>query len=222
MFMQLSPKERFGYVALGALVLIGSSFVLGQTLRRPAAINLHETQQPPVSFDHGPSPYGGSKSSAAPSEPNSGQLIVHVVGAVARPGVVSLQSGSRVLDAIQAAGGFAQGANVEGVNLAARAQDGTQIYVPYLGSSPVPGIVVPNTGGSIHSSRVKAPSGVVNINTADVSLLTTLPGIGNSFAQRILDYRQEHGSFRSPDDLLSVQGFGKRRLEQVRQWVTAE
>lgn len=220
MFMQLSPKERFGYVALGAIVLTGFGFIVGQKLRRPAAINLQETKQPPVSFDHGPSPYGASSQSKQ-AEQSGKQLIVHIVGAVARPGIIAVPQGSRVYEAVQAAGGFSGDANTDAVNLAAKVQDGTQIAIPYLDGPGSSTGGMPVNPGHLHSNRSKQPPGIVNINTADTSQLTSLPGIGNSFAERIIEYRTEHGSFRSPDDLLSVQGFGKRRLDQIRQWVSA-
>ena len=219
MFMHLSPKERFGYVALGAILLLGGGFIAAQKLRRPATINLHETEQPPVTFDHGPSRATESLPTRT-SETSGSQIIVHVAGAVNRPGLVALPPGSRVYDAVREAGGPTEDANVDGVNLAAKAIDGSQVYFPRRGLSGGPSLgTAPPTS---RSSRVKQPSGVIDINSADTSQLQTLPGIGTSMAQRIVDFRTEHGTFRSVEDLLAVQGFGKSRLEKIRQWLTAE
>jgi len=221
MFMHLSPKERFGYVAVAAIILVGGASVAMQKLRRPATIELHETTQPVVSFDHGGSTFGGGKS-AKSHESSIGQLIVHVVGEVNRPGIITLPAGARVYDAINAAGGFSQLADSEKINLAAKVVDGTQIDVPARSYQGNGSGVAPNPSGPLHSSRTKQPTGIININSADAPQLTTLPGIGPSFAQRIVDYRTAHGAFHSVDDLLGVQGFGKRRLDQIRDWVTAE
>jgi len=216
--MHLSPKERFGYVALGAIFLAGGGFIAAQKLRRPAAIELHETPQPPVHFDH-----GTSRSSGTPAmgfdRGALAQIVVHVAGAVNRPGLVALPPGSRVYDAVREAGGPSEDANIDQVNLAAKATDGSQVYVPHRGMpGGAPG--APMTG-PLHSSRSKQPSGMVDINSADSNQLMTLPGVGTSLAQRIVDYRTEHGTFHTVDDLLAVQGFGKRRLDEVRQWLTA-
>ena len=148
-----------------------------------------------------------------------GQIIVHVAGAVNYPGIIALPFGSRVYDAIQDAGGPSGDANLDQVNLAAKLTDGIQVYVPHRGYSPNPAQETPS--GPLHSRRTKQPSGLVDINSADVAQLTTLPGIGASLAQRIIDYRNEHGTFRAVDDLLGVQGLGQRRLDQIRPWLAA-
>ena len=219
MFMHLSPKERFGYVALGAIILTGAGFVAAQKLRRPAAIELHETQQPPVSFDHGTSK-PAERTSGHRETGTSSQLIIDVAGAVNRPGVIAIPAGSRVYDAIREAGGPTEDANIDQVNLAAKAVDGSQIYVPRRGFG---GSGAPSTPtGSIRSDLRKQPTSVVDINSADATQFSTLPGVGKTLAQRIVDYRAEHGTFRGVDDLLAVQGFGKHRLDQVRQWLTAD
>lgn len=220
--MHLSPKERFGYVLLGAIVLTGVGVVLGQKLRRPATIELHETSQPPVSFDHGSSRERTQPPRTMETPAVSGQVIVQVVGAVNRPGLVELAPGSRVYEAIQAAGGPTEDANTEQVNLAAKAVDGSQVIVPHRGEQSVPGVPDPPKSGTRRSTGSKQPTGIIDINSADVSQFMTLPRIGAAMAQRIVDYRSQHGAFGSIDDLLSIQGFGKKRLDQIRQWVVAQ
>ena len=208
MFMHLSPKERFGYVALAAVFLAGVGFVTAKNLRRPAKIELHQTQQPPVAFDHGSSRDQANGSPHTDYKSNA-ELIVDVAGAVKRPGLVSLPPGSRLFDAIQAAGGPTEDANIDAVNLAAKASDGVQVYVPRFGS-PSLGASPPGTSGP-HARGEKHPAGVIDLNSADITQLTSLPGIGAATAQRIIDYRVEHGLFRGVDDLIAVQGFTRKK-----------
>ncbi len=214
MWAHLSPKERAGYAGVILVMLAGIGFVLGQRLRRPAAIDLHETRQPPVSFDH-----GTKDSSSSTVRSSSRELIVHVAGAVVRPGLVSLPAGSRVYDAVAAAGGPTEEANMDAVNLAAKATDGSQVYVPRRVAGGTGASGVPTDG---RSKKGKTPTSVIDINSAGTSELNQLPGIGVQMAQKIVDFRSEHGTFRSVDDLLSVPGFSARKLDSIRQWLTAE
>jgi len=218
--MHLSPKERFGYVALAAIILSGGGFVAAQKLHRPAEITLHETQQPPVNFDHGTS-RPTDRNVPAPEQRPSAQIVVDVAGAVVRPSLVTLPSGARVDDAVRGAGGPTEDANIDQVNLAARLTDGAQVYVPFRGSETLPGPSASSPPSGRRSSRGKQPTAIVDINTADLPQLTTLPGIGNSIAQRIIEYRIQNGPFHTVDDLLAVQGLGKKRLDQIRQWLVA-
>jgi len=131
-----------------------------------------------------------------------GQLTIYVSGAVASPGVYTLADGSRVQDAIQAAGGLVPGAEAERINLAALLKDGQQIDVP----------------GIISSSHVNA--GRVNINTASVSEFETLPGIGPTMAQAIVDYRIQNGPFLGIQDILNVPGIGQATFERIKDYLT--
>jgi competence protein ComEA len=139
--------------------------------------------------------------------PTLAPLTVHITGAVVNPGVYSLPRGSRVQDALTAAGGFSTQASPDAVNLAAFLQDGQQIHVPAVGEQ-VP-VYLPGapTGSSV------AP---VDINTADEAELQTLPGIGPTRAQAILAYRQEHGPFLSIADIRNVPGIGETTYQQIK------
>ncbi len=132
-------------------------------------------------------------------------LVVHVVGAVRRPGLYRLPAGSRVADAIERAGGARRGAALALVNLAAPLADGGQIVVPVRG--------VPTAVGSAVGA---SPAGPVHLNTATLEELDSLPGVGPVTAQKIVDYRDKHGSFGSVDELDAVPGIGPTRLEQLR------
>jgi competence protein ComEA len=133
-------------------------------------------------------------------------LVVHVAGAVRRPGLYRLRQGSRVADAVARAGGPARMAQLELVNLAARIADGEQIVVPRRGAA-----VAAAAGGSA--------AGPVHLNTATLEQLDALPGVGPVTAQKILDYRQAHGAFSSVDELDAVPGIGPARLADLRSLV---
>jgi competence protein ComEA len=139
------------------------------------------------------------------------QIVVDIVGAVRRPGLYRLPEGSRVADAVARAGGATSRAQVELVNLAAPIADGEQIVVPRRGA------VAAGVAGGAASPG--APAGPVHLNTATLEQLDALPGVGPVTAQKILDYRQQHGAFGSVDELDAIPGIGPARLEQLRDLV---
>lgn len=156
-------------------------------------------------------------------------VVVHVAGAVAQPGVVELDAGARVADAVTAAGGPAVDAEVAAVNLARVLVDGEQVYVPRVGESP-PGAAAGAPGGGagagppgegVGAASGGAPAaGPVNLNTATLAELDTLPGVGPVLAQRILDWRDRDGPFTSVEDLDAVSGIGPAMMERLRDLVT--
>jgi len=160
-------------------------------------------------------------------------IMVHVVGQVARPGVVRLALGARVADAVTLAGGASPGADLQHVNLARALLDGEQVYVPRPGETvpPAPGPAAgastgAGTGAAGAGTRAAGQPGggssgvVVNLNTADASALDGLPGLGPVLAQRIIDWRTEHGRFTSIEELAEVSGIGEKLLSQIRARVT--
>ena len=145
-------------------------------------------------------------SGVAGEDVSAGVLYVHVSGAVARPGLYRLEGGARLVDAVAAAGGFAEDADEAGVNLARPLSDGEQIVVPVVGQAPP---AASAGGGTTADARV-------NLNTATVAELDTLPRVGPAIAQRIIDWRTSNGRFSAVDDLLSVPGIGEKMLESLR------
>ena len=138
-------------------------------------------------------------------------LVVDVAGAVRRPGLVRLPPGSRVADALAAAGGLRRGATTAGLNLARKLVDGEQVLVGAPGSAG-------SAGGPAPPPAAGPP--LVNLNTATAEQLDDLPGIGPVLAERIVRWRTEHGSFTSVDQLREVSGIGARKFESIRELVT--
>lgn len=164
---------------------------------------------------------GGQPGQAAPptASPTATTLLVHVVGRVARPGVVTLRPGDRVADAVAAAGGALEDADLGRMNLARSVSDGEQVMVPAPGEQ-VPAAVQgpePAAAGAGSTGDNTAPQGrPVNLNTADASTLDTLPGVGPVLSQRIIEHREQVGRFSSVEELLDVSGIGEKLLEKIR------
>ncbi|MEV0329840.1 ComEA family DNA-binding protein [Micromonospora echinospora] len=191
---------------VAALVVLGAGFWAWRS--RP--------QVEPVAA---PTASAGSPVDAA-TEPPSGsgvaELVVAVAGRVRRPGLVRLPAGARVADAIEAAGGAQPGVDVALLNPARRVTDGELIVV---GVTPPPG-AGPPTAAAAPGAAGPAAAGKVNLNTATVAQLDTLPGVGPVLAQRIVDHRDQQGGFRSVGDLRQVEGIGDARYEQLKDLVT--
>ena len=145
-------------------------------------------------------------------------LTVYVSGAVAEPDVYALPAGSRVKQAIEAAGGFAEGAVEAGINLAQALVDGQQIYVPGQDEMTAPGVAI--VGSLANASSPADSEGLVNINLASVQQLSTLPGIGPAIAGRIIEYRESYGGFRAIEDIKQVKGIGDATFEKLKDLIT--
>ena len=150
--------------------------------------------------------------------------MVYVSGEVVKPGVYVLLATARVIDALQAAGGATNQADLVVVNLAAPLVDAAQVFIPRMGSTPrvtLPrthaGINLPIAGGGAGAGgSATSAAGIVDINSATLSDLDALPGVGPSTAQAIIDYRVANGPYASVDDLLNVRGIGPSKLAAMR------
>ena len=171
----------------------------------------------------GPASSGGATSGGDAA--GSGQIVVDVDGAVAHPGLYKLPPGSRVQAALAAAGGLSPQADVHRINRAAKLHDGQKLYVLSQGESTPPqaassgqgceGQACTSAEGGVAGSDAEG-QGLVNINTANATQLTQLPGVGPAIAQKIIDYRTANGPFTSVDDLTKVPGIGTAKLAQIK------
>lgn len=213
--MDLSRGQKL-LVIIGLLALLGGIVVLslGRLASQPAAVVYSEPSS---------------------TKPQTTQLAAHVVGAVARPGLYWLPSGSRVSDAIAIAGGMTPAADQSSVNLAAVVEDGQQVRVleraapaplqPSPAPAPVASVPPPakaNVTAVVAAAAETIPPAprIISLNSASKEQLESLPEVGPELAQRILYYRHEHGGFRSVDDLTKVEGIGSGRVETLRPYVT--
>ncbi|HUP32213.1 MAG TPA: ComEA family DNA-binding protein [Gaiellaceae bacterium] len=180
------PVSRRRALVLAAVAL-ALLVVAGRTLAGAGAA----AEQPPAALV-------AERPSAAP------KLVVHVAGAVRRPGLYRLTEGKRVADAVARAGGATAPADTAAINLAAPLADGMQVVVP----------------SRVAGAAGKAAPGRVSLSSASASDLDALPGIGPVTAEKIVDYRAAHGGFRSVDDLDAIPGIGPARIEQLRDLVS--
>jgi competence protein ComEA len=188
--------------ALAALVVVvlGVRFMQGQA-RGSAA--------PAASVS---APASGTANGTVRLEPRKATVaLVHVAGAVRSPGVYRLRDGERIQDAVRRAGGPRPGADLNAINLAAKVADGQQVVVPRRGTAGAA-----SAGGAAAGEPGGPPQAPVSLNTATAEQLDTLDGVGPATASKILEYRRQHGGFRSIEDLGEIPGIGPKRLAALR------
>ncbi len=208
--MQLARRQIYAYVALAIVVAaLGVRYLLIPRTASggaPPALVL-AAASPSAAVDAGPS---------APAE-----VMVYVCGAVRRPGVVRLPAGARVADALDLAGGPTARAELSAVNLAAKVGDGQQIVVPERAPQ---GASAPAAAPAVAGAPAAAPGAsggaLVNINTASLSELESLSGVGPSTAQKIIDYRTANGGFTSVEQLMDVPGIGDAKFAAMKDSIT--
>jgi competence protein ComEA len=214
------PGEQ---VVLGLCALLLALFLGIAHVRRQSAEPL-----PPLFEEPAGSPV---KSNSITSATTTGRIMVHVSGAVRYPGVRQLPIGSRLVDAVHAAGGLTPDGDTSSINLASRLQDGQQVVLPARGERQSLVFSAPTTtsqGNRDNNERagkeIKPPpggiTGKVNVNTATPEQLETLPGVGPAIAARIVQYRHQQGRLRSLEDLDQVKGLGLKKLEALRDRVS--
>jgi competence protein ComEA len=208
--MPVLSRPQLAAYALAAVVVVvlGMRFMQGQARGGAAAAGVGEQ---------------GSRAPASVKieRPASAGALVHVAGAVRRPGVYRLRDGERVEDAVERAGGARASADVNAINLAAKVADGQQVVVPRRGGAGVGavGAGAADAGAGAAGADAGAAGAAqppVSLNSATAEQLDTLDGVGPATAQKILDWRREHGGFRSIEDLGEVPGIGPKRLAALR------
>ena len=209
------PRARRVLAGLVVVVLLAGAPWWWQLRRPPPAedslprADLTSTTATPSAGASGGSP---PSTAAGPA----GQVVVHVVGAVVRPGVLRLPVGARAVDAVDAAGGLAPDADVARVNLAAPLGDGQRLVVPVVGQEPPQEVAPAASSGGTASGGAPETGTPLDLNSATESQLDELPGVGPATAAAIVAHRESVGPFTSVDDLLDVRGIGPSRLEALR------
>ncbi|MFE2182776.1 helix-hairpin-helix domain-containing protein [Streptomyces sp. NPDC059455] len=207
--MELKTVAALAVALLTAVAFAAYHFWTGrpQTVRAP-------DPEPPRAAPSEPGPTPGGQLTAS----GGGRtVVVDVTGKVRRPGLRKLPPGARVADALEAAGGVRPGADLSGLNRARPLVDGEQIVVgaPATGP-PAPGAAVSGSNAPNAPAGPGAPGGSISLNSATAEQLDTLPGVGPVLARHIIDYRTQHGGFRSIDELREVNGIGERRFADLR------
>lgn len=217
--IQLDRKQQSVIILLVVVIIFGVGYRYAQWKERAAE--------------------EGKPALEAAGENKAKDLLVHVAGAVSKPGVYQLPQGARVIDAINKAGP-AGDADLDSLQLAAPVPDGKTIYVPLKPAAAVqagsttpgsaPGTPVASADGTgrnaftpqtgAKAAGAATVTGLINVNTADQSQLDTLPGIGPSLAQRIIQYREANGPFRAVEDLKNVSGIGDKKFEDIKDRIT--
>ena len=217
---------RIGLFLLGAIIL----FILFQGLWQLSSGDTHlidgsarsswqEEGEEGLTVTQAEASQEGTASTAQPA-----RLSVHVVGEVANPGLYEVDAGSRVQAAIDAAGGFTNDANQGSVNLAREIVDGEQIVVASKNASAAGASGAGSAGtassGTSASGASGASGGLVNINTADIAGLSSLPGIGEATAKKIIADREKNGPFKTTKDITRVSGIGDKKYEAIKDSIT--
>jgi len=202
--LNLDRKQQLVFLVLTCIILIETGFLLKDKFfsSKPSAVEVQTL-----------SAYAEQEEEDASemvSQPES--IKVYVIGEVRKPGVVSLPPESRWEDAVNAAGGLTESADMYKINLAKKVVDGETVFVPKLGDNTV----APQSNVAPGISQ----DGKININTADATVLDQLPGIGQTRAERIVEYREKNGYFQKIEDLKNVSGIGDKIFENLKDMIT--
>lgn len=203
---EFSPTQLAAAVGLLVVFLAGLGLLYWQDARRPNVVRERVVDTTPPRQGAG----AGDRPGARPILP---KMVVHVAGAVGQPGVYRLTAGGRIVDAVNAAGGPTQDANLDAINLAAKIGDGQQILVPVRGQAMAdPAAGVGQT----------ATDGKVSLNNATVDQLDKLDGIGPVLAKRIVQYRESRGRFTKIEQLQNVEGIGVKKLALLKDKISLD
>ena len=221
-------QKRVLLVVLLVLILSGCApqgkeIVLTDTAPEGAEVTDEEVFEEEVKEKGDNSPAEDISCQSESSE-KPANIFVYVCGEVERPGVYELEKSSRIVDAVEAAGGFLETADKTYVNLAALLDDGVKLYIPSLQETMESADTLQietfeKESTSLSGSNDKS-STLININLATKEELTALPGIGNATAEKIISYREEHGSFKSTEDIMNVSGIKDKLFSKIKDHIT--
>ncbi len=227
--MDLSQNEKKALILIIFFLLLGGGVRLYSAFSvRTNIIPLNQKSEP-VSTLHPLEFPDYSRETPTPSEEKK-EIVSHVCGAVKAAGLYTLPAGSRVKDFIDAAGGPSKDADLEAINLARHVQDGEKLFIPATGLSGTTPFVSPEVSFTEGPEPKAITPGVsptrtdgrVNINTATLADLDSLPGIGPVMAERIIEYRKTKGAFNTPDDIKNVDGIGEKTFDKIKDYIVVE
>ncbi|BCS81292.1 helix-hairpin-helix domain-containing protein [Anaerocellum diazotrophicum] len=163
----------------------------------------------------------GGKTAETNIQDSQQKYVVYVCGNVKNPGVYELLPGSRINDALILAGGALPGSDLNSINLAEKISDGQKIYIPKMSEIQSKSMLPPSSSGT-KQETISAGEGKININTATKEELKTLDRIGDKLAERIIEYRQKHGPFKSIEEIKNVNGIGEKIFESIKDSITVQ
>lgn len=218
MLDNLTTKQKRIVAIVGILIAIGIIYYIYHGIGTNEETNLEEDILIASNTSN------SENSSSQNLEDTEEIVIIHVTGAVKNPGIVKLKEGSRIEDAIEAAGGLTENADITEVNLAYILEDGIKLRIPSASDEEITeeDILIENNGENIIEDTTNgtgSSSSMVNINKASQTELETLPGIGPSLAGKIIEYREQNGKFGSIEDIKNVSGIGDSKYESLKDFI---
>ncbi len=214
-----SLKAKLGIGSINPIALLGVAFAVLAAVIAIAVLAWGGFTEPGVVVEHGENI---ESAQGRTEEAPSATLCVHVAGEVEKPGMYELPQGARVSDAVSAAGGITESADQLSVNLARPVSDGEQIIVQSKveADAQTPSMGPAQGGSTASAPQPSSSQGKVNINTASASELTSLDGVGDATAAKIIAYRQANGSFSSIEEMKKVSGIGDKKFEAIKDSIT--
>ena len=204
----LSRQEKVIFLIIVSILIITIGWKLYSSEKNNITIIPSAQESEPISL-------------SAEDDVEKGICIIHIAGAVKQPGVYQLEQGKRIIDAVKIAGGQAEEANLDAINLAAQLYDGQKIMIPFISDANSNNLsrtlgIVETPPSSMNSGN----SSLLNLNSAEARQLENLPGIGSVLADRILEYRKDHGMFRTMEEVMNVPGIGEKKFESMKEFIT--
>ena len=209
--LEISKKQKIILIFLGIVAIIGIAYY-SYVSSKEENLNVSDTNELQVENQ-------SNEIDEEEAENKESKIKVHISGAVKNEGVYELEEDARIIDAIEKAGGTLEIADMKNVNLASKLEDGMKIYIPKQGEVVTSSNQEVGENIALGNTSKESSKGKININKASKEELDTLPGIGESTAEKIINYRKEHKSFKSIEELKEVKGIGDAKFEEIKDLV---
>lgn len=209
--LEISKKQKIILIFLGIVAIIGIAYY-SYVSSKEENLNVSDTNELQVENQ-------SNEIDEEEAENKESKIKVHISGAVKNEGVYELEGDARIIDAIEKAGGTLEIADMKNVNLASKLEDGMKIYIPKQGEEVTNSNQEVEENIALENTPKENSKGKININKASKEELDTLPGIGESTAEKIINYRKEHKSFKSIEELKEVKGIGDAKFEEIKDLV---